>query len=100
MSATKRRTRSRLPAAEAVRSKPALVIAHDLAAFGAAFQIGRHRRRRHSQRLARGERFGNSVLWLRVLKVNDDVRLRAGDVLPLSECNVSKLKPSRPFTAA
>ena len=38
----------RLPAAEALRAEPALVIAHHLSAVGAVFQVGRHRRLWHS----------------------------------------------------
>jgi len=46
--------------AEALRTEPAFVIAHDLAAFGAVLQVGRDRRLRHRPEAIRSaERFGN-----------------------------------------
>jgi hypothetical protein len=46
-----------LAPAEASRAEPTLVIPHDLAAFGAVFQVWRHRWFGHSPTLARSERF-------------------------------------------
>ena len=46
--------------AEALRPKPALVIAHHLAAIGTEFLVGRSGWFRHLPRLAREERFVNS----------------------------------------
>ena len=88
------RVTGRLPA-EALRTEPALVIAHDLAAVGAVFQVVRDRRLWHSPGVAR-----KLFRYLRVLEVDGEIRLCAGNELPSRECDVSKLKCSRPFAAA
>ena len=52
VSAPERVTRMGLPATEALRPEPALVIAHDFAAVGAVLQVGRNWRLDHLPDLA------------------------------------------------